>query len=180
MAGGTAPRPKSAFFACKCDKVQIAVQNSLVTRMGRPRKTIDELRKSGSYRPSRHGRPPLPPVHPVPSPGADPIWLSHGLTDDQGCIWRELLGFLPGGTLQPQDSYAYATLCRLISRERQGTERFSASDMGTLIRLLGKFGLTPFDRQKMPAARVETAEDRAAAKYFTGPGPNGRRDRGLA
>jgi hypothetical protein len=50
--------------------------------------------------------------------------------------------------------------------------------MGTLIRLLGKFGLTPFDRQKMPAARVETAVDRAAAKYFTG--PNGRRDRGLA
>jgi hypothetical protein len=113
--------------------------------MGRPKKSIAELKKSGSYRPSRHGRP----VRKVAQECASQLAqsLPEGLSDAERHICRELLGCLPPGSLEPSDRFAFASLVRLIAKERHNPGGFMSGDMSNLIRLYQRFAMTPFDRR---------------------------------
>jgi hypothetical protein len=132
--------------------------------MGRPKKTVVELRKSGTYRPSRHGRPERKAVQP---PDFASKFEPEGLDAGEAAIWRELVELLPRGSLELSDRFAFGSLVRLIAKERFSADKFTAGDMNALIRLYSKFALTPIDRMKAPVSpEPMTPEWRAVEQYF--------------
>jgi hypothetical protein len=132
--------------------------------MGRQKKTIAELKKSGTYRPSRHGRPSLQAVQP---PDFASKFAPEGLGEDESNIWQQLVECLPRGSLELSDRFAFRSLVRLIAKEQFHADKFTAGDMNALIRLYSKFALTPVDRAKAPAPpEPMTLEWLATEKYL--------------
>jgi hypothetical protein len=132
--------------------------------VGRPKKTVAELKKSGTYRPSRHGRPEREAAR---TPDFAAKFAPEALDAGEAAIWRELVGILPHGSLELSDKYAFGSLVRLIAKERFHADKFTAGDMNALIRLYAKFALTPVDRVKAPVSpEPMTPEWRAVEQYF--------------
>jgi len=132
--------------------------------MGRPRKSIDEHLRNGTYRPDRHG--PLPvPVSPADAP-AEKLVRPPSLTGRAAAVWDELAGLL-GGIVRRKDIPALVELCRWIERseriaatldklkptekEFKGLVVVAGIATDKVAVLTSRFGLSPADRAKIKA-----------------------------
>ncbi|MBA4192751.1 MAG: hypothetical protein C0467_32700 [Planctomycetaceae bacterium] len=146
--------------------------------MARPRKSIEELKASGNYRPSRHGNRPGAQSH---GPGDTRPATAHPVSGDvlpppvdldaaSADWWRRLAGVL-AGRLQASDEpmlaiavkwLAEADRCQAAlakaevgSIEHGRILRSAASAFATANKVLTSFGLTPADRAKLPRSPHE-------------------------
>ena len=71
------------------------------------------------------------------------------LTQDQKKIWREYVEIFPPGTAMKGDQVALELLVRLTEDIRLHFDITPAARMQQLVQMLGKFGMTPADRNKI-------------------------------
>ncbi len=65
-------------------------------------------------------------------------------------LWRQLLKLAPAGLLTVADEFSVELAVRAIHRSR--TAAMTASELSTLVNLLGKLGMTPADRSRLDIA----------------------------
>lgn len=130
-----------------------------MSNRGRPRKSIDELKKSGSYRPSRHG---IAPSAEVDSAPVRPV----NLTGVAAQHWDRLMVALTGRVVAA-DGPLLSMACEWLAIEQECREalaglepstpehgrvlRSAASAAAAADRILKGFALTPAMRAKLPA-----------------------------
>jgi len=133
---------------------------------GHNRKTLEQLKRTGSFRPGRHAK--LTKAQ-APAPMAaieKPPYLSTG----GAAVWDYLAPVAVRlGTLTASDATAFGTLCEL-----QATLQTIAKDKDTLpgasiqsekayatiaLRYYGQFGLTPTDRARLAVPANEEPDD---------------------
>ena len=102
---------------------------------------------SGAYKkdPQRRNK-----NEPKPKAGIGPA--SKFLNEEMQKIWDEVVDQVCIGVLGDADRFALEALCRLIYDMRYGWEEFNGAKQSNLIRLLGQFGMTPVERQKLSVA----------------------------
>jgi hypothetical protein len=61
--------------------------------------------------------------------------------------WNELMRLAPGGVLTSADQWSVEVAVKLMAKVRE--DRANSADIGQLITLLGRFGMTPADRSKV-------------------------------
>ena len=71
------------------------------------------------------------------------------LNEEMKSIWDEVVDQVCIGVLGDSDRFALETLCRLIYDMRFDWEEFNGSKQSNLIKLLGEFGMSPVQRQKL-------------------------------
>ena len=125
--------------------------------MARPRKATEILERNGAFAHNPNRRRPIGPKSNQPI--GDPLdWL-----DDTECeIWTEIVRELPEGVLTEGDRQALAVLVTL--RAKLQKRIISAVEQGQLIKLLGKFGMSPGDRSYI-AATAPKQEDEPFAEF---------------
>src|SRR5258707_343216 len=113
--------------------------------MPKPRKSIQELMLSGTYQMNkRRYEHRLNPVSTVQLPiGTAPRHLQA----IERVVWAEIVRSAPEGLLGRPDRIVLEVATRLIVKLRSGEYR--PSDVGALLNVLGKLGMTPAARQKM-------------------------------
>lgn len=84
-----------------------------------------------------------------PKPKAGIGEPSKFLNDEMQKIWDEVNDNVCIGVLGDADRFALETLCRLIYDMRFDWKEFNGSKQSNLIKLLGQFGMTPVERQKL-------------------------------
>lgn len=145
--------------------------------MGRPKKSVDQHLKDGTYRQDRHGPVPAPPASDAPPVPRKPA----GMTPEAGAVWVELVPLL-AGAVRERDVRRLADLCAWWARFDAVTLALDDMSIGSveygraLIQLgicedkvdrLGRgFGLTPESRAKI---KPETPAGPPAAKVPTRP-----------
>jgi hypothetical protein len=122
--------------------------------MPTPRKSIAELKLSGTYQTHKaryeHR---LNPVSTVLSPiGAAPRHLA----TLERAVWAEVVKNAPEGLLGRPDRIVLEVASRLIVKLRTGEYR--PSDVGALLNVLTKLGLTPAARRKLNLEPPVTVE----------------------
>lgn len=133
--------------------------------MGRPRKSAEEHKANGTYRPNRHG--PLPPPAAPPEPVEPPPAKPAGLSDDVSRKWDEVTKAL-AHLIRPRDAGLLLELSRWLARSdtlagaldkrKPGAKGFgqlltaAAITTDKLLALSQRFGLTPGDRAKLKIA----------------------------
>lgn len=145
--------------------------------MGRKRKSIEELKRSGTYRPGRHGERaadasdqpaplPIPPgpaplasVPPSPAvaavPTAEPFPPPPDLTDPSAAAWWDRLAMALVGRLTASDVPMLAQACRWLVQEEVCREK-----------LVGLDPTTPeHGRALRAASAAAAAADRILARY---------------
>jgi hypothetical protein len=115
--------------------------------MPQPRKPVEVLGLSGTFRPDRHGQRRVAPKSPHPI-GDPPPSLA---ADEAGC-WREFVSNAPAGVLTAGDRWALEALARLHAKSRR-PEGLLAAEMGHLRALLGEMGATPGRQRPSGAGR---------------------------
>ena len=116
--------------------------------MGRPRKSVKELEASGTLKtnPNRKRDP-----EPVPTgPIGEPPEL---MPKEQHYVWRELIEEVPPGVLTNADRHHFRLTCGLCwMYDTMGVVEMSSSKIKDMERALGKYGLTPVDRNRINIA----------------------------
>lgn len=84
---------------------------------------------------------------PVPDRGIGPP--SEHLNEQEKLIWDELVSNMYAGVLGDGDRMALELMCRLVREMRYNFEEMPAAKLTQLSNLLGRFGLTPSDRNKI-------------------------------
>lgn len=137
--------------------------------MGRPRKTVAELKQSGNYRPSRHKErvaEERPPAGMKPENVAPPV-KPKSLKLDASALWDELIALL-GGAATERDGPLLRMACEWWAELRLVRAQMRAAQVGDKVymqalraasicskeldRILSRFPLTPKDRANFGAA----------------------------
>lgn len=140
---------------------------------GRPKKTLQQRVKDGTYDFKKHG--PLPPEL---ASAVVPPRKPEGLSDRAAALWAEVLE-TRRGCVREADGPALEILCRwwgMYHDELDGLDGVPSNLKGQaftrlgiatdkLERLMARFGMTPQDRAKVPDG--PTAEGPAAPKVAT-------------
>ena len=110
--------------------------------MPMPRKPLEVLELSGTYRADRHAR-----LRGAPKSergiGDPPACLA---PDEAGC-WREFVSNAPAGVLTAGDRWALEALARLHAKSRR--EGLSGAELGQLRGFLSELGATPASRGRV-------------------------------
>jgi phage terminase small subunit len=77
-------------------------------------------------------------------------------------IWDEVVDQVCIGVLGDSDRVSLEILCRLIYDMRFDWAEFNGSKQSNLIRLLGQFGMSPVDRQKLHVGVEEKKKNKFA------------------
>jgi phage terminase small subunit len=137
--------------------------------MGRPRKTVAELKAAGTFRPSRHGERARETCETPNSPGADasvdPLPVPSDLDGVAADWWQRLAAALVG-RVAASDGPMLSQACRWLAEEQRCRESLAeleptSVDHGRALRaaaaaaiaadrILSNFGLTPAARAKLP------------------------------
>lgn len=143
--------------------------------MGRPRKTVEDLKRSGSYRPSRHGPTPSDPA----AATAEPLPCPADLTGPAAGHWSRLAAALVGRVVAadvPSLVLACGWLaetdrCRAALAELDPTDvahgralRSATSAAAAADRILRNFALTPAMRAKLPPPPPANGIQRTAVR----------------
>jgi phage terminase small subunit len=148
--------------------------------MGRPRKTLEELKKSGSYRPGKHGdrakenRPSSAPTARVMTddvetpPTCSKLVKPENLDSVASECWDHVVGQL-GSALFRTDEKQLEQLCRWYSRWKACEVALNNAEAGSVAysrlikdaaaasaafdRIARRFGLTPADRDAVPVPK---------------------------
>ncbi len=110
--------------------------------MGRPRKPTATLEASGAFIKDPQRRRPAEPI-PSGELGAPPISLDR----EEVAMWHEMAGILPPGVAKNSDRPTFELLVCLMVGFRH--RRLTGTELGQLIALQGRFGMTPADRSKV-------------------------------
>lgn len=128
--------------------------------MPTPRKSIAELAQSGTLGRNlgRYQRRITSQTTAVAPIGRSPKHLA----PSERAVWQEVVRSAPPGRLTVSDRLSLEIVCRLIVRIR--TSAFKNSELSALMAILGRFGMTPGDRQRMaweptPDPALQAAED---------------------
>lgn len=70
------------------------------------------------------------------------------LTPEQKVIWREIVQTVPAGVLALSDRILVEVAVRAVERLRSG-QIHRAAEITTLLRVLGKLGMSPIDRARL-------------------------------
>jgi hypothetical protein len=122
--------------------------------MPKPRKSIQELMLSGTYQVNkRRYEHRLNPVATVQLPvGTAPRHLQA----TERAVWAEVVRSAPEGLLGRPDRIVLEVAARLIVKMRTG--EYKPSDVGALLNVLTKLGLTPVSRRKLNLEPPVTVE----------------------
>lgn len=71
------------------------------------------------------------------------------LTAEAKSVWFEVEEYLLPGVMTAADRLVMETLCELLAEFRSSPREFPAAKLGHLIGCLGRFGMSPADRQKL-------------------------------
>ena len=116
--------------------------------MGRPRKSIKELEASGAFKkdPQRKRNPEPVPTGPIGEP-------PERMPAEQHYVWYELISEVPPGVLTNADRHHFRLTCGLCwMYDTMGVVEMSSSKIKDMERALGKYGLTPVDRNRINIA----------------------------
>jgi hypothetical protein len=127
--------------------------------MAQNRKSIAHLEASGTLQKNR-GRYQARIDASAPSAVKGIGRAPHGLTKEQKAIWRELIRTAPANTLQKADRIALEMMTRSVHRVRFGTP--TMAEINFVAKLLGKFAMTPIDRERMDLPPVQIAKEKTA------------------
>lgn len=133
--------------------------------MGRPRVPSAVKRLRGTWRADRaNERAPRPVSIAVPAPPRE-------LSAVERAVWKRLAREIPPGVFTTADGTAFRALVRAVAMAENPPENMSESARINWSKhaqsMLGRFGLTPADREKVSAAASD-APDRDAEDEFTG------------
>ena len=117
---------------------------------------LKELSGSFKNHPERRNK-----EEPKPKAGIGPA--SKFLNDEMQKIWDEVVDQVCIGVLGDADRFALETLCRLIYDMRFDWEEFNGSKQSNLIKLLGQFGMTPVERQKLHVGETKDKKNKFSA-----------------
>jgi hypothetical protein len=118
--------------------------------MARPRKPLELLELTGTFRPDRHARRRAAPKSDR-GIGAPPPCLA----PDEAACWREFVADAPTGVLTSADRTALEALARLIAKGRR-PEGLSGAELGHLRGFLSEMGASPASRGRvLPSAPAE-------------------------
>lgn len=147
--------------------------------MGRPKKSIAELKQSGTYRPSRHASP--ADTDHVEDVATEQLERPEKLDEAAAEVWDELVELL-GGSIRRRDIHALVELCRWIARSDKiaaDLDALAPTDKTFKALLINagiatdkvsdltkRFGISPADRMKLKA---EVPTGPAVAKVPTRP-----------
>jgi hypothetical protein len=127
--------------------------------MSAPRKSLAALEASGTLQKNR-GRYQLRVEAASPSAvksiGRAPAHFDR----DQKSIWREVCRIAPEGTLTVADRISLEMLVRIVHKVRFGTP--TMGEANNVQKLLGKFFMNPFDRQRADLAPQQSKAQKAA------------------
>jgi phage terminase small subunit len=100
---------------------------------------------SGAYKkdPQRRNK-----SEPKPKNGIGPA-SKHLKNKEMKEIWDEVVSQVCIGVLGDSDRMSLEILCRLIYDMRFDWDEFNGSKQSNMIKLLGQFGMTPVERQKL-------------------------------
>lgn len=71
------------------------------------------------------------------------------LNDFEREIWDEMVSNFSCGSMQASDRISLEVICRLTAQSRLDFDEMPAAKLGQLSSLLGRFGMTPVDRNKV-------------------------------
>ena len=77
-------------------------------------------------------------------------------------IWDEVVSQVCIGVLGDADRLSLEILCRLTYDMRYDWEEFNGSKQSNMIKLLGQFGMTPVERQKLHIGGEEKPKNKFA------------------
>jgi hypothetical protein len=169
--------------------------------MARPRKTIEELKKSGSYRPGKHkdresgNRPSMAPAARVMTDDVETLRTCSklvkpaDLTDPVASeCWDHITGQL-GSALFATDTKQLEQLCRWYARWKACEVALSTAEAGSVAysrlikdaaaasaafdRVARRFGLAPGDRDAVPTPRPPVGPVRVRPPFDGPPSPSG-------
>ena len=80
------------------------------------------------------------------------------LTNDAKTLWFEIQTYALPGVLTASEYYTVELLANLMAEYRGDPRKCSASKINQIISLLARLGMTPADRQKIPAGKKEDDE----------------------
>jgi phage terminase small subunit len=112
---------------------------------------------SGAYKknPNRENK-----SEPKPKNGIGPA--SKFMPETMQLIWDEVVSQVCIGVLGDSDRFALEALCRLIHDMRYDWDEFNGSKQSNMIKLLGQFGMTPVERQKLHVGVEEKKKNKFA------------------
>lgn len=64
-------------------------------------------------------------------------------------VWQEVTAMAPAGVIRASDAVSLEVLCSLVAEYRASPSEFKTSRIASMLTLLGRFGLSPSDRQKL-------------------------------
>ena len=128
---------------------------------GRPRKPLELHKFEGTFRKDRHGNQKNYSLEELPAIGPAPAHLA----PQELLIWDELVGQQVPGVLRQSDRIFVGLAVQLLAQYRNNPVDFMASKLSLLIKMLGKMGYDPQDRERFLASEPES-EKTAADDYF--------------
>lgn len=125
---------------------------------GRPRTPTAVLDARGAFKKDPQRRRDGEPVVREPL-GAMPDNFDEG----QARAWTEITETAPLGVLTEADRLAVEFAATLLAEFRQDRYGFPATKHGTLLKLLGQFGMTPSERSRLSIPKAKERENPFAA-----------------
>lgn len=100
-------------------------------------------------------------THTPPTPKAPIKKAPRHLSEEQQKVWREIVSNTPDGLLGSCDALAVEIAVRLTIKMRDMPEKWTSTDAGQLINIIGKLGGTPGDRMRLNVVAPVEKKDKA-------------------